>query len=89
MLKTVVKALEGFEKQFEELNEMKANLEIEKEEAKKLAIDEVEEKFAVKSQRIDKVLEDVSVIEEIEVTEEEKTDDAEDNTPVVDTNEII
>ena len=71
MIKTVVKALEGFERQFDDLNEMKANLELEKEEAKKVAIAEVEAKFAVKSERIDKVLETVSVTEEIEVPDEE------------------
>lgn len=70
MIKTVVKALEGFEKQFDELNEMKANLELEKEEAIKVAIAEVEAKFATKSQRIDMVLETVSVTEEIEVEDE-------------------
>lgn len=72
MLKTVVKALEGFERQFDELTEMKANLEAEKEEAKQIAIAEVEKKFEEKSQRIDKVLETVSVTEEIEVPDEEE-----------------
>lgn len=78
MLKTVVKALEGFERQFDELTEMKANLELEKEEAIKIAIAEVEAKFEEKSQRIDKVLETVSVTEKIEVSDEEEVvDDAE------------
>lgn len=72
MLKTVVKALEDFERQFNELTEMKANLELEKEEAIKIAIAEVEAKFEEKSQRIDKVLETVSVTEEIEVPDEEE-----------------
>lgn len=77
MLKTVVKALEGFERQFDELTEMKANLEAEKEEAKQVAIAEVEKKFEEKSQRIDKVLETVSVTEEVEVPDEEVVEDAE------------
>lgn len=77
MLKTVVKALEGFERQFDELTEMKANLEAEKEEAKQVAIAEVEKKFEEKSQRIDKVLETVSVTEEVEVPDEEVIEDAE------------
>lgn len=72
MLKPVVKALEGFERQFDELTEMKANLEAEKEEAKQIAIAEVEKKFEEKSQRIDKVLETVSVTEKIEVPDEEE-----------------
>ena len=70
MLKTVVKALEGFERQFDELTEMKANLEHEKEVAKEIAIAEVERKFEEKSQRIDKVLETVSVTEKVEVPDE-------------------
>lgn len=77
MLKTVVKALEGFERQFDELTEMKANLEAEKEEAKQVAIAEVEKKFEEKSQRIDKVLETVSVTEEVEVPDEEVIEDTE------------
>ena len=77
MLKTVVKALEGFERQFDELTEMKANLEAEKEEAKQVAIAEVEKKFEEKSQRIDKVLETVSVTEKFEVPDEEIIEDAE------------
>lgn len=77
MLKTVVKALEGFERQFDELTEMKANLEAEKEEAKQVAIAEVEKKFEEKSQRIDKVLETVSVTEKVEVPDEEVIEDAE------------
>lgn len=71
MFKTVVKALEGFEKQFDELNEMKANLENDKEIAKQEALAEVERKFEVRQSQIDRVLETVSVTEEIEVPDEE------------------
>lgn len=88
MKKTIVKALEGFEKQFDDLNEMKANIQNEIEIAKADAIAEVEARFAVKVQRIDKVLEDVSVTEEIEVAEEEKQD-AEIDTPVQSDAEIV
>lgn len=77
MLKPVVKALEGFEKQFDELVEMKANLEREKEMAKEIALAEVEKKFEEKAQRIDKVLETVSETKEIEVPDEEVTEEAE------------
>lgn len=72
MIKTVVKALEGFEKQFDELNEMKANLENDKEIAKQEALAEVDRKFETRQSQIDKVLETVSVTEEIEVADEEE-----------------
>lgn len=72
MIKTVVKALEGFEKQFDELNEMKANLENDKEIAKQEALAEVERKFEARQSQIDRVLETVSVTEEIEVADEEE-----------------
>lgn len=72
MIKTVVKALEGFEKQFDELNEMKANLENDKEIAKQEALAEVERKFEARQSQIDRVLEIVSVTEKIEVADEEE-----------------
>lgn len=72
MIKTVVKALEGFEKQFDELNEMKANLENDKEIAKQEALAEVDRKFEARQSQIDRVLETVSVTEEIEVADEEE-----------------
>lgn len=71
MLKPVVKALEGFEKQFDELNEMKTNLEAEKEVARQEALAEVDKRFEVKSERIDRVLETVSETVEVEVPDEE------------------
>lgn len=77
MFKTVVKALEGFEKQFDELNEMKANLENDKEIAKQEALAEVDRKFEQRQSQIDKALETVSVIEEIEVADEEIVAEAE------------
>jgi hypothetical protein len=87
MLKTVVKALEGFEKQFDDLNEMKANLDTEIEAAKKVAIEEVEARFAIKSERIDNALKAVSETVEVEVedeiTEVVETEDAVEETPVV------
>lgn len=92
MKKIIVKALEGFEKQFDDLNEMKANIEAEIEIAKADAIAEVEARFAVKVQRIDKVLEDVSVTEEIEVpdtTEDVAITDAPVQTDTPNDNEIV
>lgn len=71
MIKTVVKALEGFETLFDEVSEMKANIEAEKEEAIKVAIAEVEEKYAEKSAKVDELFAKVSVTEEIEVPDEE------------------
>lgn len=70
MIKTVVKALEGFEKLYDEVSEMKANLEIEKDEAIKIAVAEVEEKYAEKSAKIDELFAKVSVTEKIEVPDE-------------------
>lgn len=70
MIRTVVKALEGFEKQFDELNEMKANLVAEKDIAIQEAIAEVDKKFAEKEIKIDRVLEVVSETYEEEVPDE-------------------
>lgn len=70
MVKTVVKALEGFEDIFGLLNDKKANLDARKDEAIKVAIAEVEERFAEYANRIDKALAEVSVTEEIEVPDE-------------------
>lgn len=97
MLKTIVKALEGFEKYFNELTDMKAHLETERdaavedvksvlagiEEKHGITIDtdsiitSVEDKFAVKAERIENALNSVSETEEIEVPDE--------NNAVVDT----
>lgn len=72
MLKKVVKALEGFEELYDKVSEMKANLEVEKEEAIKVAVAEVEERYAEKSAKIDEVFAQVSETEEIEVPDEEE-----------------
>lgn len=83
MLKTVVKALEGFEKLYDEVSEMKANLEAEKDAAIKVAVSEVEARFAEKSTKIDELFAKVSVTEEIEVPDEEtETEVAEEVTEV-------
>lgn len=71
MIKTVVKALEGFEAPFEEVMSMKNKLEEDKKVAIEEAIKEVESKFEDRAAKIDKVLETVSVVEEIEVPDEE------------------
>lgn len=70
MVKTVVKALEGFEKLYDEVSEMKANLESEKAEAIKVAVAQVEARYAEKSSKIDELFAKVSVTEEIEVPDE-------------------
>lgn len=70
MIKTVVKALEGFEELFDKVNLMKANLEEEKQAAINKAIAEVEVQFVEKAQRIEKALESVSTTEEVEVPDE-------------------
>ena len=70
MVKTVVKALEGFEKLYDEVSEMKENLEAEKDEAIKIAVAEVEERYAEKSAKIDELFAKVSVTEEVEVPDE-------------------
>ena len=71
MIKTVVKALEGFETIFDELNAKKVNLEADKEVAIQEAIAEVVAKFAENAERIDKAIETISITEEIEVPDEE------------------
>lgn len=71
MLKKVVKALEGFEDLYDKVSEMKENLEAEKQEAIKIAVAEVEERYAEKSAKIDEVFAQVSETEEVEVPDEE------------------
>lgn len=70
MIKTEVKALEGFEKMYDELNEMKANLDAQKAHDIEIAIAQVEEKYAEKSAKIDEILAGVSVTVEVEVEDE-------------------
>lgn len=88
MLTKVVKALEGFEKYVAELNEMKANLDAEIELAKEEAIKEVEARFADRATRIDKVLELVTVTEEVEVPDEDVAEEVVSEEPVVEQPEV-
>lgn len=87
MLKTVVKADDGLEDLFDKISEMKANLEIEKQEAIKVAIAEVEAKYAELSAKYERLFAEVSKTVEIEVEDEiedeVKTEDAVEETPVV------
>lgn len=85
MIKTIVEALEGFEQQFYELNEMKSNIEAEKEQAKIEALAEVDRKFEAKLNRIEKVLELVSESKEVEVPDEEVEEEVE----TLEENEVI
>lgn len=71
MVKQEVKALEGFEQEFELISAKKANLEEEKRCEIEKAIAEVEEKFVVRAKKLDEVLADVSEIVEIEIPDEE------------------
>lgn len=70
MIKTIVKAKEGFEELYDKVVEMKENHETDKNEAIKVAIAEVEAKFAEKADEIDKVLAELSTTEEVEVEDE-------------------
>jgi hypothetical protein len=70
MFKTEVKALEGFENIFNELQTKKANLEEEKAAAIAVAVAEVEEKFKENSERIDKAIETISETIEIEIPDQ-------------------
>ena len=85
MIKTIIEALEGFEQQFYELNEMKDNIEAEKEQAKIEALAEVDRKFEAKLNRIEKVLELVSEAKEVEFPDEEIVEESEH----LDENEVI
>lgn len=71
MLKQEVKALEGFEEIVEKLNEKKAGIEAEKAEAVRIAMEKIEADFAERVERIDKTLAELTVVEEIEVPDEE------------------
>ena len=73
MIKTEVKALEGFEKMYDELNEMKANLDAQKAHDIEIAIAQVEAKYAEKSAKIDEILAGVSVTVEVEEVSVEGT----------------
>lgn len=75
MIKTEVKALEGFENIFDELMAKKTSLDEEKQVAIQAAIAQVEERFVETAGRIDRAIEQVSVTEEIEVPDEELTEE--------------
>lgn len=70
MVKTIVEPLEGFEDIFDELNAKKAGLEEEKTAAIEQALAEVDAKFVEKLNRIDRALETVSQVSEVEVEDE-------------------
>lgn len=71
MLKKEVKALEGFEYIVEQLNAKKAGIEAEKAEAVRIAMEKIDADFAEVVERIDKTLEGLTRVEEIEVPDEE------------------
>lgn len=79
MLKEVIKAREGFEKLFDEVREMEARLDSDKQADITAAIAVVEQKYQAREQQIKRVLDVVSETETIEVpdvpvaTEEDMT----------------
>ena len=70
MIKEVVKPEVGFEAIYEELVAKKESLLADKEIAKAEAIAKVEQDFAAREDKITKVLETISVVEEVEVEDE-------------------
>lgn len=72
MFKTEVKALEGFENIFDELQAKKTSLEADKAAAIEIAVAQVEEKFRQDAERIDKAIETISETVEVEVPDEEE-----------------
>lgn len=71
MLKTIVKAQQGLEEEFDFVSKQKANLEADKELAIQEAIAEVERRYQVKSEKLDFLFAQVSETEEVEVPDEE------------------
>lgn len=69
------KAIDGFEHLYAELLEMKGNLESRKEAEKAKALEEVERRFEIESNQIDKAID--SVTKEVEEPVEETIDNAE------------
>lgn len=72
MFKTEVKALEGFENIFDELQAKKTSLEADKAAAIEIAVAQVEDKFRQDAERIDKAIETISETVEVEVPDEEE-----------------
>ena len=71
MLKEIRKARAGYEGIVELLEQKKAHLEDEKAEAIKVAVAEVEKRFAEDSEHIDRMYEESTIVEQVEVPDEE------------------
>jgi hypothetical protein len=79
MVEVVEKIREGFEPMKAELDEMKANIEAEKELEREAFEKALEEKFADRAERIENILSQIVYTEEIEVpdsVEETLTEEA-------------
>lgn len=87
MIKSELKAIAGFENEFAHINERIANLELEIEEAKALAVAEVEARFEVTKNRLAKILAEVSEQVDVEVEEEPAVEEASENEEPVYTEE--
>lgn len=71
MVEIVEKVREGFETMKAELDEMKANIEAEKEIEREAFEKSLEEKYADRAERIENILAQIVYTEEIEVPDEE------------------
>lgn len=74
MVKTIVKAKEGWEDVFELISRKKETFEAEFEQAKAVAIAEVEQRFASKRAEIENFFEQASEVEEIEEADDEEAE---------------
>ena len=70
MIKEVVRPEEGFEAIYDELVAKREGLDAEKEIAKAEALAKVEEAFAGRQEKIQKAIDAISVVEEVEVEDE-------------------
>lgn len=72
MIKEVVRPEEGFEAIYDELLAKREGLDAEKEIAKAEALAKVEEAFAGRQEKIQKAIDAISVVEEVEVEDEDE-----------------
>ena len=87
MIKEVVRPEEGFEAIYNELVAKRDALLEDKELAKAEAIEKVERDFAAREDKIAKVLETISVIEEVEVEDETAEETVENDAEDIEENE--
>ena len=75
MIKEVVRPVKGFEAIYAELESMREHLEADKEIAKAEALAKVDNDFAERESKIADAIGVVSVVEEVEVPEENEAED--------------